>query len=51
MRPLASSARHVDLWLARGLTLGPVALAFPVLALAVLLTLGDLSGRAEEVAC
>ena len=29
------SARHVDLWLARALTLGPVALAFPMAAAAV----------------
>jgi hypothetical protein len=28
-------ARHRDLWIARGLTLGPVALAFPVATLAV----------------
>ena len=29
------SARHADLWIARGLTLGPVVLAFPVVAAAV----------------
>ena len=29
------ASRHVDLWVARGLTLGPVALAFPVAAAAV----------------
>ncbi len=29
------AARHADLWLARGLTLGPVALAFPVATAAV----------------
>jgi len=28
-------ARHLDLWIARGLTLGPVVLAFPVATLAV----------------
>ena len=29
------AGRHADLWIARGLTLGPVALAFPVAAAAV----------------
>jgi hypothetical protein len=33
--PARASARHVDLWVARALTLGPVALAFPIAALAV----------------
>ena len=32
---VSTSTRHTDLWVARGLTLGPVALAFPVAATAV----------------
>ncbi len=50
MRAPASSARHVDLWLARGLTLGPVALAFPVMALAVFGFDADRSRAADALA-
>ena len=41
-------ARHVDLWIVRGLTLGPVALAFPV-ATAAVFALGADRDRTADV--
>ena len=38
---------HVDLWIARGITLGPVVLAFPVTAFAVF-ALGADRGRTAD---
>lgn len=44
-----AGARHPDLWLARGLTLGVVALAFPVAAAAVFAFGADRDGTADAL--
>ncbi|MEN8182206.1 MAG: emopamil-binding family protein [Myxococcota bacterium] len=47
---VSERTRHVDLWIARGLTLGPVVLAFPVSTLAVFAWGADRSRTADVLA-
>ena len=46
----AHAARHADLWIARSLTLGPVALAFPVASAAVFVGGADRNATADLLA-
>jgi len=46
----AQASRHADLWIARGLTLGPVALAFPTAAAAVFAFGADRNQTADVLA-
>jgi len=50
MSEASAPTRHIDLWIARGLTLGPVVLAFPVSALAVYAFGADRNGTADLLA-